>query len=96
MFAHCGTTSGAVLVAARRFHRGKVRILAGVALATIGLGGCLQTAAPLSGADPADPGARVAGVGYRSTTAPYKRMRPATPAPWADPSSDAPPPKTDK
>ena len=96
MFAQFGTKRAAVRAAARGYRRVKVRIVAGVALATVGLGGCLQTAAPLVGADPADPGARVAGAGYRSTTAPYIRMRPATPAPWTGPSNDAPPPKTDK
>ena len=32
--------------------------------------------------DPADPATRTAGVGYRSTIAPYTAQRPSTPAPW--------------
>jgi hypothetical protein len=52
------------------------------ALAAAALGGCLPTAPLLSGADPADPGVKVAGVGYRSTIAPYSSLRPATPASW--------------
>jgi len=43
-------------------------------------------AAPLPGnaRDPADPAAKVAGAGYRSTIAPYTRMRPAVPEPWRE------------
>lgn len=37
---------------------------------------------PLIGADPADPGVKVAQVGYRSTIAPYTSLRPTAPAPW--------------
>lgn len=36
------------------------------------------------GADPADPAAKTTGVGYRSTIAPYTRLRPVTPAPWRE------------
>jgi hypothetical protein len=38
----------------------------------------------LAGADPADPAARTARVGYRSTIAPYTPLRPAVPAPWRE------------
>ena len=31
---------------------------------------------------PADPAGRTAGVGYRSTVAPYTSQRPSAPAPW--------------
>jgi hypothetical protein len=45
--------------------------------------------------DPADPAARSAGVGYRSTVAPYTARRPSAPAPWrARNDSVAPQPKT--
>jgi len=37
-----------------------------------------------TGADPADPSARTARVGYRSTIAPYTPLRPAVPAPWRE------------
>jgi hypothetical protein len=46
--------------------------------------GCMQATAKLAGADPADPAAKVASVGYRSTIAPYQSLRPATPAPWRE------------
>jgi len=73
------------------------RTLAGMAVAALMLGGCLPTAVPLAGADPADPGARVAGVGYRSTVAPYTRLRPAAPSPWREQNDRvAPAPKSDQ
>lgn len=46
--------------------------------------GCTPAATRVAGADPADPTARVAGVGYRSTIAPYTSLRPSTPAPWRE------------
>jgi hypothetical protein len=52
------------------------------ALAAAALGGCIPAGPPLSGADPADPGARVAAIGYRPTIAPYSSLRPADPASW--------------
>lgn len=66
-----------------------------LAVAAHGLAGCLPNAPPLSGADPADPAAAVPGVTYRSTTAPYRAMRPAEPAPWTLNSERAPPPPVD-
>ena len=96
MFAQFGAKRAAVQAVARGFHRGKIRIVAGVALAAVGLGGCLQTAPPLVGADPADPSARVAGASYRSTTAPYTRMRPTAPTPWTGQDNAAPSSKSDK
>lgn len=94
MLAQFGAKRGAVQTVARGFNHRTIRVLAGVALAALGLGGCLQTAPPLVGADPADPSAKVAGAGHRSTTAPYTRMRPTAPTSWR--GSDAPSPKTDK
>jgi hypothetical protein len=96
MFAQFGAKRAAVRAAARGFRRAKVHIVAGVALATVGLGGCLQTASPLVGADPADATVRVAGARYRSTTAPYTRMRPTAPASWGGQSNDAAPSMTDR
>jgi hypothetical protein len=62
---------------------------------------CLSACGPvtpqLAGNDPADPTAKVAAVGYRSTIAPYTSLRPATPAPWGGRNDgDAPPPKADR
>jgi hypothetical protein len=70
--------------------------LAGVAGVALTLGGCLPAAVPLAGADPADPGARVAGAGYRSTVAPYTSLRPTAPSPWREQNDRvAPAPKSD-
>jgi len=55
----------------------------------------MQTAAPLAGADPADPNARVAAVGYRSTVAPYTSLRPTAPSSWREQNDRvAPAPKS--
>jgi hypothetical protein len=96
MFAQLEAKYAAVHVVASGFYRGRFGTLAWVALAALSLGGCLQTTSPLVGADPADPGARVTGAGYRSTTAPYTRMRPTAPTSWGGQRSDGLPPKSDK
>lgn len=46
------------------------------------LSGCMPATTHMASADPADPAAKVAPIGYRSTIAPYTSLRPATPAPW--------------
>ena len=51
--------------------------LAGAAVISVMLAGCTRTMPALVGADPADPNVRVASTGYRSTTAPYRSLRPA-------------------
>lgn len=55
-----------------------------LAIAAVVLGGCAARTVPLAGADPADPGAKVASVGYRSTVAPYSSLRPTTPSGWKE------------
>ncbi|WP_456621706.1 MULTISPECIES: hypothetical protein [unclassified Bradyrhizobium] len=66
-------------------------------LAALALSGCMPATAPQAGADPADPAARVAPVGYRSVIAPYTSLRPATPAPWRERNDTvAPQPKQDR
>jgi len=65
----------AVLISA---IRGTVFVMA------VAAAGCTPATTRVAGADPADPAARVAGVGYRSTTAPYTSLRPSTPAPWRE------------
>jgi hypothetical protein len=50
----------------------------------IAASGCTPATTRMAGADPADPAARTAGVGYRSTIAPYAALRPSTPAPWRE------------
>jgi hypothetical protein len=72
------------------------RIAAGLTAVTC-LSACGPVTPPLAGNDPADPTAKVAAVGYRSTIAPYTSLRPATPAPWGGRNDgDAPPPKADR
>lgn len=97
MLALFGAKIAAVRTVAARLFDTRYRILAAVAAAAFTLGGCLPTTVPLVGADPADPGAKVAGVGYRSTIAPYNSLRPATPAPWREQNDRvAPTPKSDR
>lgn len=60
------------------------------------LAGCVTTV-PLVGPDPADPGAKVARVGYRSTTAPYVSLRPTSPVGWRQQNQRvAPTPKNEQ
>ncbi|TWA92686.1 hypothetical protein [Bradyrhizobium stylosanthis] len=68
-----------------------------LAFAALTLSGCMPATTHIASADPADPAARTARVGYRSTIAPYSSLRPATPAPWRD-RNDAvtPQPKQDR
>lgn len=60
----------------------------------ITLGGCLPTTVPLVGPDPADPGAKVAGVRYRSAVAPYISLRPTAPSSWRQRRDPAAAPKS--
>ncbi|MGB5902557.1 MAG: hypothetical protein WBF99_23020 [Xanthobacteraceae bacterium] len=71
------------MVAPARFEK-RARVFAAVAVAALALGGCATQTVTLAGADPADPGAKVAGVGYRSTVAPYASLRPTTPSAWKE------------
>ncbi|MEH2469470.1 hypothetical protein V1281_001282 [Nitrobacteraceae bacterium AZCC 2161] len=68
---------------------------AGMTAAALTLGACMPTTVPLAGADPADPTAKVAGVGYRSTIAPYSSLRPVAPSSWREQNDRvAPAPKS--
>ncbi|APG14615.1 hypothetical protein M2175_007913 [Bradyrhizobium elkanii] len=92
------TLSGAKFAAASAARGRHVRfnwpLLAATALI---LSGCMPATVPVAGADPADPAAKVARVGYRSTIAPYTSLRPAAPAPWRDRNDAvAPQPKQDR
>ena len=84
MFAQFGASFAAVCSACERHFR--CHFLTGAVLATLAanLAGCLPATVPVSGADPADPAARVANVTYRSTIAPYTSLRPTASAPWRD------------
>ena len=62
----------------------RLRTFTGIAAVTVSLVGCIPTGGTLVGADPADPTAKVAAVGYRSTVAPYTSLRPAIPQGWRE------------
>ncbi|WP_426611035.1 hypothetical protein [Bradyrhizobium sp. McL0616] len=62
-----------------------------VAVIVLALSGCMPATTPMTAADPADPAAKVARAGYRSTIAPYTGLRPATPAPWSERNGAAAP-----
>lgn len=95
MFAQFGANVAAVHSVAGQFNRYRFGILVGVAVAAVTLGGCMPTTVPLIGADPADPGVKVAGVGYRSTVAPYTSLRPTAPTSWREQNERvAPAPKS--
>jgi hypothetical protein len=68
-----------------------------LAVMALGLSGCIPATTAVAVADPADPAAKVARAGYRSTISPYTSLRPATPAPWRDRNDAvAPQPKQDR
>lgn len=97
MLAQLGTILVAVSSVAETIFGTRVRTLAGVAVTALTLAGCMPAAVPMSGADPADPGARVAGASYRSTIAPYTSLRPTAPSPWREQNDRvAPAPKPDR
>jgi hypothetical protein len=84
MFTLLGAISAAVHSVVARTFSIRVLVLASVAAIAVTLGGCLPTVASLASVDPADPSAKVAGVGYRSTIAPYTSLRPTAPSPWRE------------
>ncbi|WP_158671777.1 hypothetical protein [Bradyrhizobium guangdongense] len=94
MFTLSGAKSAAASAVGERQCRFNWLLLAFAALA---LSGCMPTTTQVASADPADPAAKVARIGYRSTIAPYTGLRPATPAPWRG-RNDAvtPQPKQDR
>jgi hypothetical protein len=91
MFSQFGASFAAVCSAYERHLHCHVRAAAVLAAAAAALAGCLPATTPASGADPADPAAKVAGVGYRSTIAPYDSLRPTAPAPWRERNDSAAP-----
>ena len=95
MLAQLGAILSAVRSVVERLFGLRFRTLAGLAVTAVTLAGCMPATVPLAGADPADPRAKVAGVGYRSTVAPYTGLRPTAPAPWRDQNDRvAPAPKS--
>jgi hypothetical protein len=91
MFAQFGARLAAVQSVVEKLYAMRFRTIGGLTAAAVTLGGCLPTTAPLAGADPADPSARVAAVGYRSTVAPYTTLRPVAPSPWREQNDRAAP-----
>jgi hypothetical protein len=97
MLAQLGAILAAVRPVVETLFGIRFRILAGMTVTAAVLAGCLATTVPSAGADPADPGAKVAGVGYRSTIAPYTSLRPTTPSSWREQNDRvAPAPKPDR
>jgi hypothetical protein len=84
MSAQIGATVAAVGPAVRGIFEKRLVTFVGMAAAVMTLGGCAAPPAPLVGADPANSGAKVAGVGYRSTVAPYSSLRPTMPVGWKE------------
>jgi hypothetical protein len=96
MFALLGAKSAAVGLTRGRQNRFWCGTLAATAVAGL-LSASMPATVSLAGNDPADPAARVAGVRYRSTIAPFTSLRPSTPKPWQERNqSAAPRPKQDK
>ena len=97
MLAQLGAILAAVRSAVETIFGLRFPTLAGMAVTALALGGCMPTTVPLAGADPADPGARVAGAGYRSTIAPYTSLRPTAPSSWREQNDRvAPTPKSNQ
>lgn len=84
MSAQFGARFAAVDTAGGRYAIFKSAISGAIVALTIGVAGCTPATMRMAGADPADPAARAAGVGYRSTIAPYTALRPSAPAPWRE------------
>jgi hypothetical protein len=91
MSAQIGATAAAVASVVRAGFEKRAGIFAALTVAAMLLGGCAAQTVPLVGTDPADPGAKVAGVGYRSTGAPYTSLRPTTPSGWKEQNQRATP-----
>ncbi len=97
MLAQFGALLAAVGSVVERLFAIRFRTFGGMTAAALMLGACMPTTVPLAGADPADPGAKVAGVGYRSTVAPYNSLRPTAPSSWREQNDRvAPAPKSDR
>jgi hypothetical protein len=97
MLAQLGAIHAAVGSAVETRFGLRFPTLAGVAVTALALGGCMPTTVPLASADPADPGARVAGAAYHSTIAPYSSLRPTAPSSWREQNDRvAPPPKSNQ
>jgi hypothetical protein len=84
MFALFRAMPAAVGSAREPYLTSNLSTLATIAVAAGWLAACAPATVRIAAADPADPAAKVAPVGYRSTTAPYTSLRPSAPAPWRE------------
>jgi hypothetical protein len=84
MSSQFGAKSAAAGPAGGRHSIFTSAISGAVIAVSIAVTGCTPATTRVAAADPADPAARTAGVGYRSTIAPYTALRPSTPAPWRE------------
>lgn len=83
MLAQLGRLAAVRSVVGRLFEI-RFGACAGLVVAATALVGCALPPTPLAGPDPADSGAKVAGVGYRSSIAPYTSFRPTAPSGWTE------------
>lgn len=83
MFAQFGANFAAVHSMACEFYRKRLNLAVAVVLLAVSstVAGCAAPIA-LNGRNAADPRAKVAAVGYRSTVAPYTSLRPTVPSSW--------------
>ena len=94
MLAQSGAKFAAIGSAGGPHRIFRTAISGAVIAMTVAASGCTPATTRVAAADPADPAARIAGVGYRSTIAPYTAIRPSTPTPWRERNdSVAPQPK---
>ena len=84
MLAQLGALLAAVHSVVEKPFVIRSRTFAALIAAALTLAACMPATVPLAGPDPADPGAKVAGVGYRSTVAPYTSLRPTAPSSWRE------------
>ena len=95
MLAQLGALLAAVHSVVEKSFIIRSRSFTGLIAAALTLAACMPATVPLADADPADPGAKVAGVDYRSTIAPYTSLRPTAPSSWREQNDRvAPTPKS--
>jgi hypothetical protein len=87
MLVHLGTASATTGLRQTSIRR--VFLVASLAAVTSACSA--PPPAPLAGADPSNPSARVPALKYRSTLGTYSGQRPVESAPWAEPAPPAKP-----
>jgi hypothetical protein len=85
MSAHIPASCATAAAAVTRLFQIRFGVLAILPAVALLIAGCADAPRPpLAGPDPADPGARVPRVDYRSTVGSYRSRRPAEPAPGGE------------